>query len=297
MMIWKPHKGCSSEFLTEHHDLILYGVFHHIKAFLLFPPNCSCDDSCQCSEWRKKAILALNTHFYNRARRTAEKPNRLRAMKTLWHIPEDHFFRNLYPEAYPIWVIEKELKDREENDHFKIITQLVWTFLRLGQTYKHCYGALEASMNEALKMILEEIPLNSKVVKLKKEERLKGEKQYERLFKSYTSVCHFIAALDTWKKEIHWERVMGCLYPAVEEIERFLSIAHWFRKNLLILERRNVKDRVFLLEKDLCPLPPWVQSENITFPIEPFEEKVQEIWANAKLIDPKTKIATPISID
>ena len=85
------------------------------------------------------------------------------------------------------------------------------------------------------------------------------------------------------------------LSPAA--IERFLSLAHWFRKQLLSLTRPNVTENRFLLEENICPLPTWVQSEGVDFPIEPFEEMIQEAWANAKLIDPKTKIAIPLPIN
>jgi hypothetical protein len=45
MTLWKEHRGFTPEFLTEHHDLVLYDVLHHIKAVLLYPPNCSCENS------------------------------------------------------------------------------------------------------------------------------------------------------------------------------------------------------------------------------------------------------------
>ena len=278
MITWNPYKEFSSEFLSQHHDLVLYGIFHHIKAFLLFPPNCSCDDSCRCSEWREKTILALNTNQYTKSHQTAEEPDRLYAMKALWRIPEDHLFRELYAEAYPIWVIEKELKDREKNNHFKIIDQLVWTFLRLGETAKFYSGIPKVSLNEAMKIILGETPINTKVIALKKAEHFCGEKEYASNFKKYKFVCHFIAALETCKKEVpDWERVFTCLYPPLEHIERFLSIAHWFREKLLSLERRNVKDKIFLSEGNICPLPAWIQSDNIDFSIELSEEKFQKV--------------------
>ena len=59
-----PAKDFSPEFLSKHHDLVLYDVFHQIRALILFPLNCSCHDSCDCSEWREKVVLALNTHRY-----------------------------------------------------------------------------------------------------------------------------------------------------------------------------------------------------------------------------------------
>jgi hypothetical protein len=212
-------------------------------------------------------------------------------MKSLWSIPEDHAFRELYPEAYPLWLIKKELKNREEKGHFEGVNLMVWTFLRLGQTYKVCLGIPEASLSESLEILVGPAPIKSKLSKLKKAEQLGGEKKYIQLFKRYKSVFHFIAALAVCKKENpEWDRNWSCVYPPHEPIERFLKVAHWFRKNLLLLERRNVKDRVFLKQEDLYPLPDWVQSEDINISIEPYKERVKAIRATAKLIDPATKL-------
>ena len=124
MITWNHHKEFSTDFLAEHHHLMLYDVLHHIKAFLLFPLNCFCEDSCQCTEWREKITLALNTHHYNKAYKENEKSERARAMRNLWNIPGNQFFREQYVGAYPIWVIEKELRRRKET--FWFIDQLVW---------------------------------------------------------------------------------------------------------------------------------------------------------------------------
>jgi hypothetical protein len=213
-------------------------------------------------------------------------------MKALWNVPEDHSFRALYPNSYPIWTIEKELKEREEDDHFKIIEQLVWMFLRLGKTATS-YGGPEVSVNEVFKL-LKKPPPNTKKADLKKDERRCGKKEYEKQFKHYKSVCHFIAALEVWKEEVpEWEKILSAIYPPLEHVERFLSLAHWFRKQLLSLKRPNVRENIFLREEDICLLPPWVQSDNIDFPIEPFEEKIREVWSKAVLIDPVTKTRTP----
>jgi hypothetical protein len=45
MTVWNDHQTLGEEFLIQHHNLVLYDVYHHIKAFLLFPPNCSCENS------------------------------------------------------------------------------------------------------------------------------------------------------------------------------------------------------------------------------------------------------------
>ena len=65
--MWNQQKKSLSEFLAEHHDLVLYDPLHHVKAFLLFLPKCSCDNSYQCSKWRRKITLVFNTNIYNKA--------------------------------------------------------------------------------------------------------------------------------------------------------------------------------------------------------------------------------------
>lgn len=242
--MWNQHEDFSASFLAKHHDLVLYDVFHHIKAFLLYPPKCFCEDACSCPKWRRRITWALNTNLYNRAARAQEKSDRLHAMKILWNIPEDHSFRALYPNSYPVWLIEKETKKREEDDHFKIIDQLVWMFLRLGKTATS-YGGPEVSVNEVYKL-LKQPPLDTKKADLKKDERRCGKKEYEKQFKHYKSVCHFVAAFDIWKQEVpDWEKMLSAASPPLEHIERLLSLSHWFRKQLLSLKRRNVKENIF----------------------------------------------------
>ena len=272
-----PPKNFSSEFLSKYHDLVLYDVFHQIKALMLFPLNCACREFCECSEWREKVVLALNTHLYNQAQ-VFEKPDRIFAMKALLRIPEDHAFRALYAEAYPIWLIDKELKSRENNNHFKIVDQLVWTFLRVGNATKSNSGAQKVSLNTAMKIIIGDTPLKAKASTLKNETHLCGEKEYANNFNKYKFVFHFIAALEVCKKEIpNWEYMVMGIYPDTGYIEKFLSIAHWFREKLLCLERDNVKGNVFLSEESICPLPRWVQSDNIDFPLDLSEEDLRKI--------------------
>jgi hypothetical protein len=245
---------------------------------VLFPPNCSCQDPCKCSEWREKIVLALNTGLYNEFLKFAD-PDCLWAMKALWCIPEDHLFRELYAEAYPVWLVDKELKNREEDSHFKMIDQLVWTYLSLGETANSSGEAPKVSQNKAIKIILGETPLNKKVSKFQKDEHIcGGEKEYASNFNKYKFVCHFIVALEAWKTALsNWEWVISSLYPPPEDIEALLKSAHWFRKKLLSLERHNVKGNIFLSEEDICPLPSWVHSYELDGPIEFSEEELQKI--------------------
>lgn len=211
-------------------------------------------------------------------------------MKLLWRIPEDHVFRESYSNAYPLWFVRKALKKREENGHLKMIDQLVWTFLRLGQTYKMCIAIREASLTQATAIIVGGMPVKAKGRPGKKADILYGEKTYEKLFKRYTSVFHFMAALEFCKKEDPaWNHLFEGSYPSSEQIERFLSVAHWFRQNLLLLKGRNVKKNVFLEEDELCPLPHWFHPQDIDLPIEPFRDIAKDILSNVQYVNPATK--------
>jgi hypothetical protein len=163
---WNPYEEFSAAFLDKHYELVLLNIFHHIMAFLLFPADCSCQERCLCHRWRQKTILSLNTARYNRLCRVHEDSNVLHAIKSLWRLPDEAAFRELYPTSYPLWAINNGLKNKEKNGDFKIISQLVDTFLRLGQTYKTCISTREASFSEAVDMLgdypLTQRPLISK---------------------------------------------------------------------------------------------------------------------------------------
>ena len=130
---------------------MLYDTFHHIQALLLFPPNCSCDDACLCDEWREKIILSLNTSHYTRSLPGEKDPKLLSAMKFYLDIPDAHLFIELYEEAYPTWLIKKELKKREAEKPFRIVDRLVWSIFVLLKPIKPPYlidrrRALEKSL-------------------------------------------------------------------------------------------------------------------------------------------------------
>jgi len=162
MTLWNQHKGFSIEFLAEHHDYVLYDVFHHIKAFLLYPLNCSCDGLCQCEALRAKVVLSLNVNLYNQAQERQENPDLLSAMRFFFKIPDDGFFRKHYGDAYPIWLIQKEFQEKEASNHFRIVDRLVWTLLRLAKTYELSeYGEPRASIKEAVQVVLGKTPLKT----------------------------------------------------------------------------------------------------------------------------------------
>ena len=141
------------------------------------------------------------------------------------------------------------------------------------------------------------MPVNAKSPHLNKLKPLRGEKAYRALFKRYKSVCHFIAALELCKEEDpKWDSSWQGLYPPREKVQRFINIAHWFRKNLLLLDGRNVPGKIFLKGEDLCPLPEWIQFEEVDFPIETIYKKVEKLWSNVQRIDPVTKEVTIVNL-
>lgn len=125
-IVWDRYKQFSPEFLEKYDDFVLCDVFHHIKACLLFPPNCSCKRPCHCLQLREKIALTLNVREYTNAQRF-EPANRLRAMKNLCYIPEDQVFRELHVDAYPLWAIKKEVKTLKQQS--LIIMQMMKVIL------------------------------------------------------------------------------------------------------------------------------------------------------------------------
>lgn len=270
MITWNPHEEFSVEFLAKYHDLVLYDIFHHIKAHLLFPPNCSCSGACRCPEWRRKIVLSLNTDFYNKACRAKKDADILFAMKRLWGI-ENYFSREQYVKAYPIWLIERELKEREEGKQFQMVDRLIWGILRLAVTHKATiFRKFQASMREVIALIIRKNPLETK--ESKQENYLGGEKAYFDSFNKYKPLCHLIAA-QAFVKRNH--SVSSLTTPG--QIETFLKTAHWLKKELLRIERPNTKQNIMFAEETFLALPSWVNSDDIKIPIEPFQDKLQEI--------------------
>ena len=136
-----------------------------------------------------------------------------------------------------------------------------------------------ASLNGAIDIILGKMPLHSKFAN-RKTHLLGGKEAYRRLFKIHKSVCHLIAALETLRQEKGIEKLSHKELSSFtsEDIERFLSLSHWFRKKLLDLQTRNVKNKTFFTEDSLIPLPSWVDSEHIDLPLALYKEKIEEIF-------------------
>src|SRR5688572_5192900 len=81
MNLWDKHQEFPADFLAQHHDFVLYDVFHQIKALLLYPLNCDCDENCACEATRAKIVFSLNVDLYNKARMTEENPDLLHVMR------------------------------------------------------------------------------------------------------------------------------------------------------------------------------------------------------------------------
>lgn len=272
-MIWNKHKDFSSEFLTKYHDYVLYDVAHRIKAFLLYPPNCSCEGICQCESIRDKIVLSLNMDFLHQAQERSASSDQLNAMKMIFKIPDDSYFKANYARSYPVWLIEERLSQEDRKKNFKIVEQLVWGLLRLAKTYElSVFKEPRASINEAVEIILGDTPLKTKTKKLDREPPLCGEKGYGVQLNIYKSVCHFVAAYEHMKED---NPSFSLTQP--EHIEAFLSLSHWIRNKLLKLKTPNIKENSLFPDKALLPLPAWVNSDDVHVSIEPFEHKLQKI--------------------
>ncbi len=274
MALSQGYKDFSPEFFEKHHHLILYDEWHRIQSFLLFPPNCSCKDVCLCGQFREKIVLSLNVNLYNKLQPKKEDLSLFYAMKLLLKIPGKDFFMEHYAESYPLWLLHEEFKRRETP--FKIVDRLIWTLLRLAKTHKSTLlGMPKTSINKAVEIILGGTPLKTKERKQYKDDFLCGEKAYGKYFNKYKSVCHFIAAFQFIQGEKRKENEPLC----TDHIEKFLSVAHWFRKNLLDLVTTNVKNESLFSDAILMPLPVWVHSDAIDIPINPFEDQLHKFNA------------------
>jgi hypothetical protein len=231
MILWDRHKEFTSDFLTQHHDYVLFDLFHQVKAALLYPLNCSCQSGCECGKLREKIVLSLNVDAYNQAEARQEHPDRLYAIKMLFKIPDDTFFRKHCGEIYPMWLVQETLQKKEANNHFKIVERLVGVLLRLAQTYEiSIFREPRASIKEAVELILGKTPLKVKARKQEQEPYLCGEKGYSAQLNTYKTVCHFVAAFQLMGKGT------SCFsLTCPDKIREFLTLSHWFRKKLLAI--------------------------------------------------------------
>lgn len=175
------YKNFPSEYLEDHQDILLYDIFHHLQAYLLYPPHCGCEGLCSWDEMRQKVILSLNMDFYDAAVERNENPDKLHAMRFLFDIPETSFCRLHYTKAYPSWLIHKELQKQEKENLYKSLEHLIWTLLRLARTNEaSSFNTPWASLKGAIQLILGDMPLKMK--NGAKKTYFCGEKAYGRGF-------------------------------------------------------------------------------------------------------------------
>lgn len=269
MNLWNQYDEYFSCLLAQHHDLLFYGMFHQIRALLLYPPNCCCIGNCRCDAVRTKIVLSLNLDLYNKAEERQENPEILHRMKFFFKIPDDHVLRRGYGQSYPLWLIEQEWQAKEPS--FKIVARLIETLLRLGRTYEaSIFQERRASLNEAVDYILGKTPLKLKGKKRDKESYLCGEKAYGTYFNAYKPICHFAMA-----HQLLFKEASSLSYP--DKVKEFLSLSKLIRQELLYLQTPNIKGKSLFSEKTLLPLSSWIEVNDVDLSLDPFHDKLHEI--------------------
>ena len=283
MILWNNYRPLSEDFLKQHHDLVLYDVFHQVVGLLLYPLHCGCESTpCQCNLLREKINFSLNLDLYNSLEATHvkeihEDSKFLIGAQVLLNIPQESFFQKNYSKAYPSWLIEKNFNEEEKN--FKPVDQLTWALLRLCKTYQLSFlRETRTSISESLEVIFGNTPVKTNRHKNSQDSH-GGEHFYKRQFKHYKSVCHFIAALQFMKKAKEDREPVLFSWDQADRIERFLSLSDWFKQKLLLLQTPNAKKKDVFLPEEILPLPSWVIAHDIDIRIEPFAKKLEEINA------------------
>lgn len=178
------YKNFPVEYFNDHQDILLYDIFHHLQAYLLYPPHCGCDGPCPCHKMRKRIVLSLNMDLYDEAVKRKEDSDKLHTMRFLFEIPEATFCRLNYTKGYPSWLIHKELQKREKDDLFKSVEHLIWTLIRLAKTNEaSSFNTPWASLKGAIQLILGDMPLKAKNGETKP--YFCGEKAYGKRLREY----------------------------------------------------------------------------------------------------------------
>lgn len=262
------YKNFPIEYFNDHQDILLYDVFHHLQAYLLYPPHCGCDGPCPCHKMRKRIVLSLNMDLYDEAVKRKEDSDKLYAMRFLFEIPETTFCRLNYTKGYPFWLIHKELDKREKDNLYKSIEHLIWTLLRLARTNEvSSFNTPWASLKGAIQLILGDMPLQTK--NGAKKPYFCGEKAYGKRLREYKPICHLITAMEMVKKDSP--------INTPDQIKRFLSISEWLKERLIAVQTMNVKKERLFLQENFFSLPTWLQLDKVDIPLEPFEGKLKEI--------------------
>ena len=164
-------------------------------------------------------------------------------MRLIFNIPEDDFFRRNYVNAYPLWLIQKELA--QKNIIYKAAYRFLEALLYLGRTQGSCFSSFEA-----LKLILGPSTLKMKA----KTDYLGGEKFYTAHFKTYRSLCAFVFAFMPPQKQ----EVDDPLARPVDDIYKLFKLASSTRQLLLGLHTQNVKKKKMFFDQTLIKIPDWI---------------------------------------
>lgn len=280
--LWKEEmEGSFPTLLAQHEDLCLYGLFHQLLVWFLYPPRCSCKGVCPCDAFREQVALSFHLELYNRAEGKRQRAGRLSTMRFLFQIPDDHTLRRNHGQSYPLWLAGKEWQAKTID--LKAVASLIEALLRLGCTYEiGCGPHPLASIREAIGLILGKVPLKSKKGKQGRDAYLCGEKRYSASFNAYKPICHFVLA---------YQHVFGDNPPpvpgGVDKIRKFFGLAQWVREQLLRLQTPNIKGRSLFAKDALLLLPSWVETENMEIPLAPFDEKLESISEQIKRTTPQ----------
>jgi hypothetical protein len=284
MIYRESYSRLSSEFLQKHRDVISHDVFHHVLAYLLFSADCRCKDGCRCEDFHQKAILSMGMAFYHKAQKEQASSLQLDVIKLILNLPDSTYLAEHYEECYPLWLINEELKARIKDNSFKMVDNLGWTMLEMSMAYYKRFRERRASLTEALRLTLGENPLKSGD---KRKKYLAGDKTLSKTFNQYKPVCHFILAFEYMRRgerfidEEDWSHENANFsIDTTDQIERFLSLSLWFRRELRELIRPNVKDPALFPESKLVSLPDWVTCDGIEIIVKPHAQKLREIERN-----------------
>jgi len=295
MNFWDEYGEFPADFLAQHHDLALFDISHQIKALLLYPLNCSCKINCICKATREKIVFSLNVNLYNEARTRSENTALHNAMRYFFKIPDDAYFRKSYGECYPLWLIEEKFQEKISQNHFKIVSRLIWALLGLAKSYElSYYKEFRASTTEAVDLILRKAPLNGKAVGNESDTYLCGEKGYTTYLSTYKSLAHFIAAFQNLDEDMP-----TFSFNEPKQIQEFLKLSEWVRQKLLSIQTPNIKEKTLFSEDSFLPLPPWINLDDFNYHLDPLQDRLEELLElaqNSKPILPSTPPTTAKSL-
>lgn len=253
MLIRDTYKSLSPEELAKYYDVLLFDIFHHIQAFLLYPPHCSCKDICLCDEMREKIVLSLNLNYLDNV--IGKSSERFSVADYLLEIPETSAFMEIFVHGYPIWLTKKELKKKEESHLFKDIADFVWNFISIATT-SEAPALDEMQVNPIEVTLVTQPPLSRKTSDTN---CTFGDKINNKHLNK--SIWHLIAAMEYVKRDKPLN--------TAKQIKLFLDIAKGIREKLLSIPASQQKKEYLFSKKDFRTFPDWVQVSSINIFPEP----------------------------